>query len=370
VRGHTLSAFVKLVIFAVITIIATAILGVTISNRTFGPTHSYKADFTDVTGLLAGDSVRAAGVRVGTVQSISVVNDRYARVSFSVDTNVPVYTTTHFAVRYLNLVGQRYIALIDAPGETTRQPTGAVIGLARTAPALDLTQLFNGFRPLFSALTPSDVNSFALEVIKTLQGETGTITDLVAKSATLTNTVADRDAVVGDLVNNLVNVLGTVAARDQGLDQLVTQLQRLVSGLASQRDTISASLTNIDDLASNSALLLQQIRPFLPSDITNLGAIANTLNTTKDCPGYLSSGRDNPTKESRFATNSCSGPNTLQAYLQHAPTKIIQIIRTATYGQWFNFYLCDMQLTGELATVLEQAGASPNIAVNVPACHL
>ena len=68
-KGQTLSAFIKLMVFAVVTALLTFVLAVTISNRTFGATVGYKANFTDVTGLLAGDSVRAAGVRVGRTPS-------------------------------------------------------------------------------------------------------------------------------------------------------------------------------------------------------------------------------------------------------------------------------------------------------------
>jgi phospholipid/cholesterol/gamma-HCH transport system substrate-binding protein len=365
-KGNTLGAFVKLMIFTLVTVLATAVLAVTISNRTFGGAQtSYSAIFSDVTGLLPGDSVRAAGVRVGTVKSISVVDKRFAKVSFSVDQDVPVKQSTALQMRYLNLVGQRYVAIVEKPGDDTDQPAGSTIPVTRTSPALDLTALFNGFRPLFRALSPGDVNAFSLEIIKTLQGEGGTLADLAAKSASLTNTVADRDAAIGGVVNNLLQVLDTVQKRDQGLNQLIVQLQRLVTGLAGDRNTIAASLTSIDDLASNSALLLQQIRPYLPSDISNLGHIAKTLNTTKNCPGYLYPTKDpkHPITPAvpRFANNKCNGPNTLEEYLQRAPTKLIQIIRTATYGSFFNFYLCDMELTTALTPQdLQNIGIDPS----------
>jgi len=372
-RGHTLSAFIKLMIFALVTVLATFVLAVTISNRTFGGSpKTYSAMFTDVTGLLSGDSVRAAGVRVGTVKSISVANQRYAKVTFTVDGDVPIHRSDRLQMRYLNLVGQRYIAIVEQPGDSTLIPKNSVIGLDHTSPALDLTALFNGFQPLFKALTPKDVNSFALEVIKTLQGEGGTLADLASKSATLTNTVADRDVVIGQVVNNLVSVLDTVQKRDAGLNQLIVQLQRLVTGLAGDRNAIAASLGNIDDLASNSALLLQQVRPYLPSDLSNLSGLARNLNTTKNCPGYLYPTTDNnkiTPKVPRFASNKCNGPNTLEEYLHRAPTKLIQILRTATYGSFFNFYLCDLQMTGELASSLQSAGANPNIPLNNAACR-
>ena len=353
-KGQTLGAAIKLTIFAVITVLATIVLAVTISNQTFGSTRTYKADFTDATSLLPGDSVRAAGVRVGTVKAIKVVDSHLAQVTFTVDSDIVVRTSTHFAIRYLNLVGQRYVSVIEGPGGEALPKHPPVIGTDHTAPALDLTELFNGFRPLFAALSPNDVNSFALEIIKTLQGEGGTVADLAAKSATLTNTIADRDAAIGGVVNNLLTVLDTVAKRDAGLNQTVQQLQRLVSGLASDRNTIAASLQNIDNLANNSALLLEQIRPYLPSDITNLGKIANTLNTTRNCPGYVYPVNNEPTYPNvpRFAKNCTSGPNTLEEYLQRVPTKLIQIIRTATYGSFFNFWLCDLELGGQAGKTL------------------
>jgi phospholipid/cholesterol/gamma-HCH transport system substrate-binding protein len=293
-------------------------------------------------------------------------------VTFSLNKDVILHKSDLLQMRYLNLVGQRYVAVVEQPGDSRQVPQHSVIHRDHTAPALDLTDLFNGFRPLFKALSPNDVNSFALEVIKTLQGEGGTLADLAAKSATLTNTVADRDVVIGQVVNNLVRVLDTVQKRDAGLNQLIVQLQRLVTGLAGDRGAIAASLSNIDNLASNSALLLQQVRPYLPSDLANLSGLAKNLNTTKNCPGYLypTTDKNRVTPQvPRFANNKCKGPNTLEEYLHRAPTKLIQIIRTATYGSFFNFYLCDLEMTGELASSLQGVGASPNIKLNNAACQ-
>ncbi|MFC6931995.1 hypothetical protein ACFQHO_17725 [Actinomadura yumaensis] len=45
-----------------------------------------------------------------------------------------------------------------------------MIPVSQTRPALDLTVLFNGFRPLFRALEPDDVNKLAFQIVQTLQG--------------------------------------------------------------------------------------------------------------------------------------------------------------------------------------------------------
>jgi phospholipid/cholesterol/gamma-HCH transport system substrate-binding protein len=342
VRGHTLGAAVKLVIFAVVTILATMVLGVVISNRTFGATYTYKANFSDVTDLIPGSDVRMAGVRVGTVKSIksmSAGSENFAQVEFTVDKNVPMTTSTDVQVQYLNLVGQRYLNLVATPGGLRQDPK-AVIPTTRTSPAVSLTALFNGFRPLFRALTPDDVNKFALEIIKTLQGEGGTIDSLLKQTASLTNTVANHDAAVGQVIDNMLTVLSTVQQRDQGLGQTIDQLQRLVSGLAGDRNAIAASLTNIDALTSSSAKLFAGIRPSLPGDLRALAQLAHNLNVTRD-----------PVNKNE---------NALAAFLQREPAKLTRIIRTGSYGGYFNFWLCSATLVGLPASLQPAASQSPS----------
>ena len=65
---------VKLIVFAVVTILATGMLAATIANLGGGGGTKFHAIFSDVTSLNEGDEVRIAGVRVGQVQSISIQN--------------------------------------------------------------------------------------------------------------------------------------------------------------------------------------------------------------------------------------------------------------------------------------------------------
>ena len=50
-------------------------------------------------------------------------------------------------------------------GDLDRMPADATIPMDRTEPALDLSVLFNGFKPLFQALSPADINRLSAEVI-------------------------------------------------------------------------------------------------------------------------------------------------------------------------------------------------------------
>jgi phospholipid/cholesterol/gamma-HCH transport system substrate-binding protein len=68
----TTPSLIKLIVFIVVTVLATGTLAATIGNFRFGGTESYHALFTDVTGVQKGDDVRIAGVRVGEVSKVSI----------------------------------------------------------------------------------------------------------------------------------------------------------------------------------------------------------------------------------------------------------------------------------------------------------
>jgi phospholipid/cholesterol/gamma-HCH transport system substrate-binding protein len=304
---------VRLAIFIVVTTIATALLAVTIGNISFDPTTRYKAVFTDVTGLNKGDDIRIAGVRVGQVDKIELYQDELALVTFRVDASQVVSNTTRATVRYRNLVGNRYIALTEGTGPSSRLKKDDVISVDRTAPALDLSVLFNGFKPLFTALTPADVNQFAFEVIKVLQGEGGTIESLLARTASLTTTLADKDQIIGDLITNLTSTLQVVSQRQQNFSTLLVNLQQFITGLSQDITPILSSLGSINSLNTKTADLLKQTRVPLKADLDELRTVATTLGNTE---------------------------NIWVKTLQFMPTKLETMTRTASYGSWFNFYLC------------------------------
>ncbi len=229
--------------------------------------------------------MRIAGVRVGEVDDIRVNTDRTtALVTFAVATTSALTRSTDATIKYRNLVGERYIALTQGTGSGAVLPPGSTIGVDHTQPALDLTLLFNGFKPLFAALSPKDVNELSGLVIQTLQGEGSGINDLLGKTASLTSTLADRDAVIGRTIDNLTTVLGTVDAHNDAFKQLIDQLQRFISGLSADRKTIGDSLDNINSLTQSTADLLQTARPDVKNDVAQLRSLAGNLNKPENTP--------------------------------------------------------------------------------------
>jgi phospholipid/cholesterol/gamma-HCH transport system substrate-binding protein len=211
---ESISALIKLGIFFAFTGISTLILALTLGNGSFGDRKEYKAVFSDVTGMAKGDDVRIAGVAVGSVKKVQIIKRDKALVTFGVDSDVPLTDNTHATIKFRNLVGQRYIALTQgADGAKSTLKAGSTIPQSRTQEALDLNVLLNGFKPVFQALSPTDTNKFAYEIVQTLQGESGNVENLLARTSSLTNTLAGRDQLIGDVVTNLSEVLDTVGSR-------------------------------------------------------------------------------------------------------------------------------------------------------------
>ena len=313
---RTAGDLTKLLIFIVVTTLATSVLVATIGNLTFSSKHDYRAEFVDATGVVKGDDVRIAGVKVGTVSKVEIVDRTRALVTFDVDDSASISKATHAAIRYRNLVGQRYIALTDEIGDADPLPAGATIPVSQTSPALDLTVLFNGFKPLFQALSPSDLNQLSYEIVQVFQGEGGTLEGLLAHTASVTSTLADRDQLIGDLIDNLNEVLDHVGDRDVQLSRLITTYRTFVGGLKDDRQAILGSLDQISELTVQTADLVGGIRKPFVDDIHQLREVAGNLD---------------------------DGKSELDRALQVLPIKLNKIGRTATYGSWFNFYLCHFQ---------------------------
>ncbi|MGH3764888.1 MAG: MCE family protein [Pseudonocardiaceae bacterium] len=317
-RG-VLAPLTKLIVFTIVVALATGLVALTIANVTLTAKISYLARFTDVSGLLVGDDVRIAGVRVGTVDSIELVDRRVAQVGFSVDSSQRLPVSVTASVLYRNLIGQRYLALARGAGPVGQSlPPGGLIPVGHTRPPLNLTALFNGFKPLLVGLDPEQLNRLSWEIVQVLQGQGGTVESLLASTSSLTRDIADRDRVVGELITNLNAVLDTVNARDEQLSALILQLQRLVSGLAADREPIGQAIVSIDQLAGTTAGLLSDARPPLRDDIAGLGALS---------------------------TNLAGSERVIDSVLRFLPEKLIKLSRAGSYGSWFNFYLCGVEGT-------------------------
>lgn len=328
-------ALVKLLLVSVVSVAVFATIAATL--RPIGqsaPTRTYTAEFVSASRIQPGDEVRVAGVPAGRVRSVELTPDATARVDLDVEKDLALSTATRVEIRYLNLVGDRYVALVDDGSSATPQPAARPIGTDRTQPALDLNTLLNGFKPLFTALSPEDVNNLSLDIVQTLQGDGATVQSLIARTASLTTGLAERDELIGNVITNLDQTVGLVADRHTQLEGLLAELRRFTGGLSDDREVIGDAIDHIDSMAQVSQDLLEESRPAVKADVAHLRAIATTLNEPENT-------------------------KLVEHTLEHVPGKLDRMVRTASYGSWFNYYLCG--LTIKVGTGIPGAGRVDDI---------
>ena len=318
-RGSLGPTLVKFGVFVVVMSMLTLFLFFTFGQYRTGAVTGYSALFNDASRLKAGDSVRVAGVRVGTVNGVALQPDKKVAVKFDADRSVVLTDGTKAAVRYLNLVGDRYLELVDGPGSTRRLPAGGQINVSHTAPALDLDLLLGGLKPLIHGLNPRDVNALSSALLEVFQGEGGTLQSLFNKSTSFTNTLADNDQTIEHLIDNLNTVAATLNKDGGEFSGAIDRLQRLVTGLADDRDTFGPAIDALSNGTLTLADLLGKARPPLSGTVEQLRRLAPNLDNDKD---------------------------RLDAALQKAPRNFRKLVRLGVFGATIPYFLCEITIRG------------------------
>ncbi len=307
----------RLAIFLMVCLLGVFALFAVFGQLRFEKARDYHAHFANVSGLEANDFVRIAGVEVGKVKKIGVNDDGTLTVDFTADDSVVLTEGSRAVIRYDDLIGGRYLALVEGAGGTKRLNPGSTIPLAQTEPALDLDALIGGFRPLFRALDPDQINKLSGQLISALQGQGATISSFLSQTASLTNTLADRDQLIGEVITNLNTVLGSLSGQSEQFGKGVDALSDLVTGLADRRTDITNGLAYTNAAAGSIADLLDQSR----------APLHETIKQTDRAAGIVVADHD-------YFDNLI---NTL-------PEAYQVLNRQVLYGDFFSFYLCDIVL--------------------------
>jgi len=312
---------IRLSIFSLVLVFFTVMIVVVFGQMRFDRTYAYTAEFSNISGLRQGQFVRASGVEIGKVSSIELTDGgKRVRVNFDVDRAVPLYQSTTAQIRYLDLIGNRYLELKRGEGEGADRslPPGGLIPLAHTSPALDLDALIGGFKPLFRALDPDKVNTIATALVTVFQGQGGTINDILDQTAQLTNQIGERDQAIGEVIKNLNIVLDTTVKHRQQFDQTVNNLEVLITGLKNHAEPLAAGTAHISNAAGTVADLLGEDRALLHKTLNYLDQIQQ------------------PLIDQRVQ---------LDDYFHKVPTALNLIGRSiGSYGDFVNFYACDVTL--------------------------
>lgn len=341
IQRRTRGDLVKLILFLVAAGLMASYVYVIQGGVRDGERSDYRAAFTDVSGLEVGDEVRVAGVHVGKVQSIKIRPDSSVIVGFNLLDTIEPTRAIRATVHYKNLIGDRYLALEQPRDSTeTRLPRGGTIPASRTAPSLNLDTLLNGFKPLFAGLNPQQINTLSEQLIAVLQGQSSSVSTLVATISSFTTTIGNRDELVGQVLENLNVAMRTFDRR--ALGTVIDELSALAEGLDDQAPDLTRAIVRIDSAAASATNLLSEARSDITPSLRSLRATSTNLNNNSEYVERM-----------------------LDAYPEHYK----RILRTGSFGNFFNFFLCGVRLRFTEESETENVAYSPWFNSDLARCQ-
>jgi virulence factor Mce-like protein len=265
---------VKLLLFFAVCTVLTAYLAFTIGNiHLFEHTYGLTATFDDATGLMRADNVKVAGVVVGRVGSVKIDQGR-AKVTFSVKDSVKVPADSSVAIRWRNLIGERYLYVY--PG-TVSTVLGGGDTVTKTRSVVDVGELFNRLGPIVKAIDPKDVNTFLDAIVQALDGNTDKIRQSIDDLAVLAHSLGGRDQAIGRLVDNVNNVAGAINDRDAQIRTVLDNLVLISETFSQNTDVLDTAVTELGDFSDNLGSLLANNSVQLDRIVANLNAIIDEV---------------------------------------------------------------------------------------------
>lgn len=258
------NAVLWLTVFTAISAVCAVIVITALRSPVTGAVARYTATYSDVSGLFVGDDVRISGVQVGKVHTIAL-DGRSAKVDFTVLADHAIYYDTVAAVRYQNLLGQRYVELLQPATPGNRLPAGGQIPLERTISSFDVTRLFNGFRPIFQTLDPAQFNQFGENVLRIIQGDETGVGPFLRDLDELSTLAVNRQAVLKVLISNLAQISNDLGGKSPQLFAMIDTLNDVLAKFTSTSQDFTVALAHELPTLRNTVHLLQYIERIFDS---------------------------------------------------------------------------------------------------------
>jgi phospholipid/cholesterol/gamma-HCH transport system substrate-binding protein len=252
------SAVRRFGVFLVASLFLTWWIAGQITGRSGGG-YELQARFDDVAGLVEGNDVRLAGVPVGRVTGISV-EDGDAVVRLEVD-------DTAVAVRWRNLIGQRYLSL--RPGDA-HELLGGGDDITETDDVVDLGRIVNQLSPLAQAVGPEQVNRILTALVTAFEGNDGAFDALATDLGSLAGALADRSELLGQMQADYATITEAIASRDE-------QIAAMVSNLAALTGTLDATDRLVEAAVGEAGRFARGAEAVLARTTDDLGAVLDQL---------------------------------------------------------------------------------------------
>lgn len=238
---------------------------------------TYRAEFADAAGLVKGEEVRVAGVKVGSVTGIELQGDR-VEVEFLVE-DVELGDRTSASIEVKTLLGQHHLSL--TPAGSGRLDEGALIPLSRTTTPLNIVPAFQRLTEQTQEIDTAQVAAAFDALSSVLETTAPELTGTLSGLSRLSRAISSRDEQIRQLFARAARVSGVVADRDQEIGQLLRASNQVLGVLARRREVISRIIGGTTELADQLRGLVADNRATLRPALTKLNQVLAVLKANR-----------------------------------------------------------------------------------------
>jgi phospholipid/cholesterol/gamma-HCH transport system substrate-binding protein len=235
---------------------------------------TYAARFPEAAGLEPQNEVRVAGVRSGTVESVTL-EGREVEVRFRLDDAIRLGESSRANIKLKTLLGVKFLDIV--PEGEGRLDEGDVIPQSRTSVPF---QVYDAFNQLTGSLNEIDVDQLSeafATLTETFRDSGGNSKAALEGLQRISRTISSRDSELRRLLAGTRTVTAALSARDVELTRLLGDADLVLQLVQRRRQVIHSLLVNTGRLAAELTDLVRDNRARLEPLLANLHTVVEVL---------------------------------------------------------------------------------------------
>lgn len=261
-----IAAFAALGVFGVVVLAVSVI--------PFGA-HTYRAELAHTGGLRATEGVQIAGVEVGEVRSIEVVDD-HVLVTFTVDNDIDLGSQTRAAVKVGTLLGTHYLSLTPKGDGELADDT---IPVAHTSVPFNLQDVIDQGTHAVDQIDGKLIARSLSVVADTLRAAGPRLKPAFDGIARISRVITQRQDQVAALLHASRQISDQLSSSTGDLVQLMEQSNLVIDELVRRREAIRNLLGDIGSITTSINQIMDdneaRVRPMLDDLDTVVGVLTS-----------------------------------------------------------------------------------------------
>ena len=248
--------------------------------------YRISADLEDAAGLVPGNEVRVAGIKVGSVTHIALAEEA-ARVEMEIERDIRIPTETKLEVKLKTLLGQKFVELqiprtfltaASGGGDPTSATQsfldeGDVIPKSQTRIPYEIHQAATEGTAVLEEIDKESLRSLIEVLGQTVDVSKEEIGRALESLDEAGSVLADKGPEIRRLLRSSQRITKTLADGGDDIEGILAEATDVFGVLAERRATTSSLLAATEDLANNFGLLIQAARGSVQLTVSDLNSV-------------------------------------------------------------------------------------------------